>query len=103
MSMPPVYPPSVFLKEELDSRSSPCEHCGAVKRYTQKDLAAEMGIPQRTISEIMQNKRPITKETAKKLAIVLGTGPEVWLNIQHEWHMSQLSVLTPEDTTSDKK
>jgi hypothetical protein len=46
---------------------------------TQAQLAAMSGIPQRHISEMENNKRPIGKETAKRLAIALNVDYRVFL------------------------
>jgi len=46
---------------------------------TQTRLSELTGIPQRHISEMEQGKRPIGKETAKKLAAALNTDYRVFL------------------------
>ncbi|MBM9538322.1 helix-turn-helix transcriptional regulator [Desulfobulbus alkaliphilus] len=46
---------------------------------TQRQLADRTGIPQRHISEMENGKRPIGKETAKKLADVLEVDYRVFL------------------------
>ena len=64
---------------EFFERNFPGESRGSVAlkgiRYrenlTQKQLAEATGIPQRHISEMEAGKRPIGKETARKLAAVL--------------------------------
>lgn len=46
---------------------------GRVKEgLTQAQLAALVGIPQRHVSEMEQDKRPIGKETAQRLGKALG-------------------------------
>jgi plasmid maintenance system antidote protein VapI len=51
----------------------------AKEGLTQAQLAAMSGIPQRHISEMENNKRPIGKETAKRLAITLKVDYRVFL------------------------
>jgi len=46
---------------------------------TQRQLADKTGIPQRHISEMENGKRPIGKETARKLAEALGVDYRVFL------------------------
>ncbi len=46
---------------------------------TQQQLAQMTGIPQRHISEMEHGKRPIGKETAKKLSKALNIGYKVFL------------------------
>lgn len=49
------------------------------ENLTQAQLAEKSGIPQRHISEMEHGKRPIGKETARKLAAVLGCDYRVFL------------------------
>jgi DNA-binding XRE family transcriptional regulator len=51
----------------------------AKEGLTQQQLADLTGIPQRHISEMENGKRPIGKETARKLAIVLNVDYRVFL------------------------
>ena len=46
---------------------------------TQEQLAAATGIPRRHISEMENNKRPIGKKNARKLAEALHVDPRVFL------------------------
>ncbi|WP_368860855.1 transcriptional regulator [Desulforhabdus sp. TSK] len=46
---------------------------------TQKQLSVLTGIPQRHISEMENGKRPIGKETARKLGKALRAGYKVFL------------------------
>lgn len=87
-----IYHPGVFLKDELDARSEICKTCGTVKRLQQKDFSKKSGIPERTISEILNGKRPVTVPVARKLAKALGTSIELWLNLQHEYNLSMLNA-----------
>lgn len=53
---------------------------GRVKEgLTQAQLAALVGIPQRHVSEMEHNKRPIGKEMAKRLGKALGVSYKVFL------------------------
>jgi DNA-binding XRE family transcriptional regulator len=47
---------------------------------TQEQLAAATGIPRRHISEMENNKRPIGKKNARKLAEALHVDPRVFLS-----------------------
>ena len=46
---------------------------------TQHQLAERCGLPQRHISEMENGKRPIGKETAKRLGMALNIGWKVFL------------------------
>lgn len=49
---------------------------------TQERLADALGVSRHTVNELFNDKRSITPMMALKLAYVLGTDAEVWLNIQ---------------------
>ena len=49
---------------------------------TQRAAAERMGIPLNRLNEIINAKRGITADTALRLADLLGTTPEFWMNLQ---------------------
>ena len=49
---------------------------------TQQQFADQIGISRVRLSEILNEKRGITPDTAWKLADALNTTPEVWMNLQ---------------------
>jgi addiction module HigA family antidote len=51
---------------------------------TQGEFAAWIGVSRRTVNEILQEKRPVTVDTAHRLARALNTSPDVWLGLQQE-------------------
>lgn len=83
-----VYHPGIFLKDELEARSEVCKTCGTVKRLQQKEFSKMCKLPERTISQIINGKRPVTLIIAKKLSKALGTSTEMWLNLQHDYNLS---------------
>lgn len=74
-----TFPPGEFLQEELDARG-----------WSQTELAEIMGRPARLINEIIAGKRAITPETAVQLGDSLGTGAEVWLNLESQYQLSKV-------------
>ena len=66
-----LVPPGLYVREAL-------EHYG----MTQAELAERTGRPTQAISEIVNAKKEITKETAFELEAVLGTPAHVWLNLE---------------------
>ena len=70
-------PPGEILKEELE-----------VRGMTQKELAARLGRPEQTISEIVRAKKAITPETALGLGMVLGIAPQFWANLESDYRMT---------------
>ena len=49
---------------------------------SQNALARAILVPVGRINDIIHARRSITADTATRLAIYFGTGPEVWLNLQ---------------------
>ena len=59
-----------------------------------------MGRPAKLVNEIVQGKRAITPETAVQIGEALGTGPEVWMNLESQY---QLSKVYPTDDAVSRK
>tara|TARA_B100000945_G_scaffold257131_1_gene214649 strand:- start:34 stop:333 length:300 start_codon:yes stop_codon:yes gene_type:complete len=51
---------------------------------SQYALAKELAVSPMRISEIVRGKRGISADTALRLGIYFGTGPDYWLRIQAE-------------------
>lgn len=49
---------------------------------TQTELADRLGVSRRSVSKILHEHRPLTPDMAIRLAHLLGTTPESWLNMQ---------------------
>ena len=71
-----AFPVGEQLLEELDRRG-----------WTQADFAEILGRPAQVISEIISGKKEITRESAAQIAAALGTSPELWLNLQDQYHL----------------
>jgi antitoxin HigA-1 len=52
------------------------------ERITQDELAEAMGVSRLTVSQLINGKRTVTAEMALRLARVLRTTPEFWLDLQ---------------------
>jgi len=74
-----TFPPGEFLRDELEARG-----------WSQTELAEVMGRPVRLINEIIAAKRAITPETAVQLGESLGTGAEVWMNLESQYQLAQV-------------
>lgn len=76
----------------LNNRKRRPTHPGEILRedvipalnITQGDFARTLGVSRRTVNEILQEKRPITVDTAHRLARALNTSPDVWLGLQQD-------------------
>jgi len=84
----------------LRSKKRKPTHPGAVLRddvlpelgMTQVEIAEALGVSRRTISQILNERRPITADMAIRLAKFLGGSAESWLNMQQAldlWHLEQ--------------
>lgn len=74
-----VFPPGEYLRDELEARS-----------WSVTDFAQVIGRPVQLVSEILNNRKEITAETATEIAAALGTTPEVWLNLQNTYRLHQV-------------
>ena len=54
---------------------------------TQAELAVRIRVSYPRVNEIVNGKRGVTPDTALRLARLLGTTPEFWLNGQRNWDL----------------
>ena len=73
---PPTHPGEILLEEFLKPLG-----------LTQVAAAARMGIPLNRLNEIVRRRRGMTADTALRLARLLGTSPEFWMNLQTAWDL----------------
>lgn len=76
-----VFAPGEFLREELEARG-----------WSQTEFAEIIGRPVRLINEVIAGKKIITPETAIQFGQSLGTGPEVWLNLESQYQLSKVQA-----------
>ena len=69
--MRPAIHPGEVLAEELEEIS-----------VTPTELARQLRVPANRITQILQNKRSITSDTALRLGHWFGTSAQFWLNLQ---------------------
>jgi len=74
--MPPVHPGEILLEEFL----KPLD-------VSQYQLAKELGVPARRISEIVHGRRRISADTALRLARYFGTSERFWMNLQTRYDL----------------
>ena len=53
----------------------------------QAEAARRMGISTNRLNELVRGKRGVTASTALRLADLLGTSPDFWLNQQTAWDL----------------
>jgi addiction module HigA family antidote len=54
------------------------------KKITQDRLAKALAVSRLSVNQIINGRRSITADMALRLAHVLGTTPEFWLNLQRD-------------------
>jgi addiction module HigA family antidote len=74
MRRPPTHPGEMLLEEFLK-----------LLDLTQAEAATRMQMNR--LNEIIKGKRGVTADTAWRLSALLGTSPEVWMNLQMNWDL----------------
>jgi addiction module HigA family antidote len=75
MARPAIHPGEI-LADELEEL-----HMSAA------ELARTLHVPTNRITQILSGKRGVTADTALRLGQWLGTGPELWLNLQKAYEL----------------
>ena len=57
---------------------------GGPNRITQDQLAQALGVSRHSINELVNGKRGVTADMALRLARVLSSDPDFWLNLQRD-------------------
>jgi addiction module HigA family antidote len=73
---PPTHPGEILLEEFLKPL-----------KLTQVEAADRMAISQNRLNELIRGKRGVTADTALRLAKLLKTTPEFWLNLQNAYDL----------------
>jgi addiction module HigA family antidote len=58
---------------------------------SQNQLAKAVGISPNRITEIVNNRRRITADTALRLSLYFGNSPEFWMNLQTHYDLKMAS------------
>jgi addiction module HigA family antidote len=77
MARTPIHPGEI-LAEELDEMG-----------ISAAELARTLHVPINRITQILKGQRAITADTALRLGKWLGTGAELWLNLQKSYELRQ--------------
>ncbi|WP_292147003.1 HigA family addiction module antitoxin [Mesorhizobium sp.] len=70
----PPLKPGIFLRDRVLRRPG--------SRITQEALADALDVSRFTVNQIVNGHRAITADMAVRLAFVLGTSPDLWLDMQ---------------------
>ena len=75
MARTPIHPGEILADELAELSMSAAE------------LARILRVPTNRITQIISGKRAMTADTALRLGKWLGTGPELWLNLQKSYEL----------------
>jgi addiction module HigA family antidote len=80
--LPPIHPGAI-LKDELEDRG-----------LSASALARAVGVPVTRITEVLNERRGISADTALRLARYFGGTPQFWLNLQqsHDLKVAEASI-----------
>ncbi|CCG02729.1 helix-turn-helix transcriptional regulator [Blastococcus saxobsidens] len=81
--VPDPVPVGRFLAEEIEAHG-----------WTQAEFAAVLGRPVQFVSEIVNGKKEVTRESAAQIGAALGQTPEFWLSFQDEYLLSEQAKST---------
>ena len=59
---------------------------------TQEEFAARLNTTPKTVSQLVNGKCNLSRDLAKKLSVMLGTSPEVWLNLQTAYDQKLIEI-----------
>lgn len=55
---------------------------------SQNKLAIDIHVPLTRVADIVHERRAITADTALRLGVYFGTGPEFWMNLQMQYDLA---------------
>lgn len=60
---------------------------------SQAEFATRMGITAKTLRKLINGQVNISNDLAKKLSVMMGTSPEVWLNLQNTYDQKLMEIV----------
>jgi len=64
-------------------------------------VALKLRVPANRISDILRGKRPITADTALRLARFFGTSAQMWINLQAKYDLQMAEDRLSEKVTEE--
>jgi antitoxin HigA-1 len=74
--LPPTHPGELLREDVLPALGRP-----------KTEIARLLGISRQTLYDILEEKQPVTPAMALRIAKLLGTTPESWLNMQRDYDL----------------
>jgi addiction module HigA family antidote len=75
MAPPPIHPGEILSDELTELKLSAAE------------LGRELHVPTNRVTQILAGKRAVTADTPLRLGHWLGTGPELWMDLQKTYEL----------------
>ncbi len=75
--MAPAIHPGRLLRREMEAR-----------KLSANRLALDLGVPSGRITDILNNRRSITADTALRLALYFGNSAQFWLDLQSQYDIA---------------
>ena len=72
--------PGAILRNMLEELAD--EENGRLASLSQKELAKRLGVSQRAVSDLINERRAMTADLAIRLSRVFKTTPDIWMNLQ---------------------
>ena len=73
---PPSHPGEVLL-----------EDCIKPLELTQAEAAKRLNVPVQRLNGLIRGRRAMSPDTALRIAMVFGSSPEFWMNLQANWDL----------------
>lgn len=84
--------PGYFIREQMELRD-----------WTQEELAEVTGFSQKHISELLNDKKPVSLDMARVLGEVFNTSPQYWMNLDTAYRLWVQSEKTEKEAAADIK
>ena len=84
--------PGYFIKEQMDLR-----------HWIQEDLADVMGVSEKHLNKILNDKQPITLDIARLLSEVFDSSAQYWINIDTGYRLWLEQERSEKEIVADKK
>ena len=86
-----AYHPGSYLNDYLEEA-----------QLTQDEFAKRLGITSKQVSLLLKEKANVTPDIAYKLSALMGTSPEVWLNLQSRFDAYLMELQAEENFQKEK-
>jgi addiction module HigA family antidote len=76
--LPAIHPGEILREDVIPALGRP-----------KAEIARLLGISRQQLYDILDEKKPVTVETALRLGKLCGNGPSLWINLQQAWDLEK--------------